>query len=131
MTWHNTTITDPKTEPLFLKFSRTFKNNNLFRLNQEIEEFEKKHPRLKLFLVENINREISVNGDYLFSDGQKDYYELKYKYIKYGRVLYYEPDPELAQWLAMIDEFKESCKKKRTKRSPQRIKQAELIRYPS
>ncbi len=101
----------------------------MFRLNQQIEKFEKKHPHLKLILVENIDREISVNGDYLFSDGQQDYYELKYKYTRYGRVLYYEPDPDLTEWLTMIDEFTQCCKERRTKRTPQRIKQAEFIRY--
>ncbi len=56
-------------------------------------------------------------------------YELKYKYTRYGRVLSYEPDPDLAEWLTMIDEFTQYFKEKRTKRTPQRIKQAGIIRY--
>ncbi len=123
-------MSDLEPEPLFLGFSKTFKKYNLLKLNHEITEFEKTHPSLKLVLAENIDRTIPVHGDYLFSDGNKDFFELKYEFTEYGRVLYYEPkEPELAEWLTMIDEFKVWCKERRAKRDPLRIKQAEATRY--
>ncbi len=88
-------------------------------MNREIDEFERNHPRLKLVLL--------TEG--LFSDGQQNYHYLMYKFTRYGRKLYYEPDSELAEYLITISDFIESCKKRRAERTTLRRKQADLIRY--
>ncbi len=129
MSWINTDVSDPEPLPMFLRFSKTLRNNSLFKLNKEIEEFERTHPQLKLVLVENIDKRIPILGKSLFSDEKNIYHELKYEFTKYGAVFYYEPDPDLAKWLTMIDEFKEKCQAHRAKRDPLIIKKVELIRY--
>ena len=129
MSWNHSHLSDPEPIPLFLKFSRTFKNNNLYKLMKEIIDFEKNHPRLKLVYVENIDKKIPVLGDYLFSDEKFNYRELKYEFTRYGRIMFYETETDMAEWLSLIDEFTERCKERRAKKSTKRLKQIEAIKY--
>ncbi len=129
MSWINSDVSDPEHLPIFLRFSKTLRSYSLFKLNKEIEEFERTHPLLKLVHIENTDKKIPVLGKSLFSDEQNNYRELKYEFTKYGAIFFYEPEPDLAEWLTMIDEFKERCQAHRAKRDPLIIKKVELIRY--
>ncbi len=52
-------MSDPELEPLFLRFSKIFKNNNLYKLNYEITVFSSSTKRRSDFKRQNksVNRQ--------------------------------------------------------------------------
>ncbi len=103
---------DAPDEPLFIKFSKIFEDKTLYGLNGKIRQFEAAHPHLKLVSSDDYAKKFPVFGNYLFSDKDRHYFELKYRYRTYKEVRYYELDPDLADWLRRIDEFRGLRRKK-------------------
>jgi len=98
---------DAPDESLFIKFSRIFEDKTLYGLNEKIRQFEAAHPHLTLVSSDEYAKDFPVFGNYLFSDKDRHYFELKYRFRKYEGVGYYEPDSDLADWLGRVDEFRE------------------------
>ncbi len=98
---------DAPDEPLFIKFSKIFEDKTLYGLNKKIKQFEAAHPHLTLISSDDYAKDFPVFGNYLFSDKDRHYFELKYRFRTYKEVRFYEPDSDLADWLRRIDEFGE------------------------
>ena len=100
-------------EPLYAKFSKVFEDKSLYKLNKKIKEFEATRPQLTLVSFGDFTRTVPVTGKYLFSDGSQRYYELLYEFKIHKEIRYYDPRPNLVEWLSKIDEFAEWKKEKR------------------
>lgn len=107
---------DAVDEPLYAKFSKVFEDKSLYKLNKKIKEFEAARPQLRLVSFGDFTRTVPVTGKYLFSDGSQRYYELLYEFKIHKEIWYYDPRPDLVEWLSRIDEFAEWKKENRLAR---------------
>ena len=110
MSYLNSQFEDDNSAPLFLKFSKVFEATSLHEFNRKIRKFESTHLRLTLVSYDNFTKTIPVTEEYLFSDTSHRYFKLLYTYKKYREIRYYRPNPDLAEWLATIDDFTKSKK---------------------
>lgn len=62
MSWKYTDVCDRDPPPIFLEFSRTFRNKSQIILDREIDDFMVAHPHLDLVLMEEINTTVPVLG---------------------------------------------------------------------